>query len=171
MWVKKVNQFKLEFDYNESPASNNAISVFISVEFDQIKMKDILDIDEFFHSIETKGIIPLFTCDCGVFGCGGYYVEVISEDEGLIFKNSYKPFEKPESNAILENFEFHVSWEDVIFLGNQIIDVLEEIKGKWPEHIIFSGTLGVVNLSERSNVYKNILIGLKAKLKKRQHHP
>ncbi|MFE5318358.1 hypothetical protein ACFQ88_06590 [Paenibacillus sp. NPDC056579] len=35
--------------------------------------------EEFFKSLLNPGKYPLFTCTCGIFGCGGYYVQVIHD--------------------------------------------------------------------------------------------
>lgn len=159
-----MEPFKLEFEYEESPASNNGIGFFITVWFNDVNMKDILDVDEFFKVIDTAGISPLFTCSCGGFGCGGYYVEAIHEKTGIVFKNSYKPLETVAESSIIERFEFTVSWEEIYRMGKQILDLLEEIIAKWPGYLIFSGSYSELDLAERIDCYRETWHRLKAGL-------
>lgn len=159
-----MEPIKLEFEFEESPASDTAIALYISVCFHGVTMKHILDVEEFFNSLEQPGFNPLFTCSCGNFGCGGYYIEVIHKNTGLILKNSYNPLEAPGQSSMIERFEFMFSWQDVIFMGKQIQGILLEISQKWPGYSIYSGTYCCLNLAERLPVYEEVLARLEMKL-------
>lgn len=69
-----------------------------------------------------------------------YFVEVIHEKAGVIFKNSYKPLDSLDENNILARFEFVASWGDILRMGERIVDIIEEIKAKWSGYLIFSGS-------------------------------
>ncbi|MFC3801923.1 hypothetical protein [Cohnella sp. GCM10012308] len=53
-------------------------SVYLLV--NEVKINEDADevfvISEFFNSLATDGKFPMFTCSCGVFGCGGFYIDV-----------------------------------------------------------------------------------------------
>lgn len=57
---------------------------------------EVLVVEEFFNTLLRPGIYPLFTCSCGIFGCGGYYVEVIHEGQNITWRTEQIPFEDPE---------------------------------------------------------------------------
>ncbi|WP_411347613.1 hypothetical protein [Paenibacillus sp. WLX2291] len=57
---------------------------------------EILVVEEFFNTLLRPGIYPLFTCSCGIFGCGGYYVEVIHEGQNITWRTEQIPFEDPQ---------------------------------------------------------------------------
>lgn len=45
-------------------------------------------VEQFFDSLLYPGEYPMFTCTCGIFGCGGYYVNVIRRDIVVYGENS-----------------------------------------------------------------------------------
>jgi hypothetical protein len=72
----------------------------------------------------------------------------------MVLKNQYQPLEF-DKNKPKEVFEFKLSWEDVLFIANQLIDVINEIKSKKPGFEIYSGTIGV-DISEKTAQYEQI---------------
>ena len=60
-----------ETDYGEP-----ALGLYASAVVNGQELPEVLDIDVFFEALTGSGPLPLFTCTCGVFGCGGYYVGV-----------------------------------------------------------------------------------------------
>ncbi|MBP2654661.1 MAG: hypothetical protein H6Q73_2230 [Firmicutes bacterium] len=134
-------QMTVNITHEESPAGG--ISVFVDVYFGERKMQDILDVAVFFQAIVKSGRYPLFTCGCGCFGCGGYYVDVECTDKDWILRNKYHPLEK----SLLENFEYHVSWEQVHNVAAQIKGYIMQLIQKNPGTMLMSGTIGEVDLS------------------------
>jgi hypothetical protein len=51
------------------------------------ELPDVHDIDVFFEALTNSGPLPLFTCTCGVFGCGGYYIGVAHGADAWIWRN------------------------------------------------------------------------------------
>lgn len=135
-------EWKLSFNYEESPADSKLISLFTEVEFEDVKMKGILDCDVLFLAIQESGLLPLFTCSCGTFFCGGYYVEVLHINDGLILRNTYKPVQNPTDSDILEVFEYELSWEDLYIIASEVYYKLIEIKDNYPGCEICFGTFG-----------------------------
>jgi len=50
-----MKSFELGFEYEESPAANQGVSLFVKVRFESRTMNDILDIDKFFYAIAYFG--------------------------------------------------------------------------------------------------------------------
>ena len=46
-------------------------ALFVQVRINREDMPGFLNIEPFFAIKEAHGLVPLFTCGCGVFGCGG----------------------------------------------------------------------------------------------------
>ena len=136
--------WKVSFSSEESPASNNLVSLFTKVEFEKELMPDIVDIDVLFSMAKgDEGYIPLFTCVCGSFGCGGYYIKVKHIDEGLILQNSYHPVNNPSEDKLITPFEHEISWEDLYFILSEVIEYCLHLKKKYPNCGICSGTYGL----------------------------
>ncbi|MDR6777014.1 MULTISPECIES: hypothetical protein [Paenibacillus] len=79
--------------------------------------------DEFLKSLICPGKYPMFTCTCGIFGCGGYYVEVSHEDDRLFWLTEQSPFKE---QFVKTSNKFAFSWD-------QIIDFLEELIHKFDD--------------------------------------
>jgi hypothetical protein len=153
--------FALKYEYEESIANNQAIGLYITVWFHDTQMKYILDVDEFFKAMETPGISPLFTCSCGGFGCGGYFVKVIHDQTGVIFKNSYKPEGTLDDSNLIDRFEFAVPWGDIKRMSEKILEIIAEIISKWPGYLIFSGSYSDLDLTGWITDYQRIMGKLK----------
>lgn len=86
---------------------------------------DKLDEEVFFKSLLTPGRYPMFTCTCGIFGCGGYYVEVIHEDKFVIWLTEQTPFED-RSVKSLNTFIF--SWDHIINFSEEFVQKFQYLK-------------------------------------------
>lgn len=47
--------------------------------------EEVFVITEFFNSLTDEGKFPMFTCSCGIFGCGGFYIDVRHKTESVIW--------------------------------------------------------------------------------------
>lgn len=61
-----MDQLEVSIAHEDSPASNDGVSVFVEVKMNGVLLPDILGIAEFFEVIKGNGIFPLFTCSCGL---------------------------------------------------------------------------------------------------------
>jgi hypothetical protein len=148
--------WKVHFDHEESPGDSKLMSIFIEVEFDDVQMKDILDIDGLFTSIVEDGFQPLFTCACGSFSCGGYYVKIVRELDGIRMINSYKPKDIPSESDLMDTFDFKMSWEDLYILSSSVYENILEVKENNPEYDFCSGSYGI-RLKDNLDKYESIL--------------
>ncbi|WP_052714227.1 hypothetical protein [Paenibacillus dauci] len=119
--VKKVYK-------NISKVKGRMVSVidwklFLYINGNKLAEDEILVIDEFFDSLLRPGKYPLFTCTCGIFGCGGYYVEVIHDTHSITWITEQSPF---EDQLISTSKEF-------VFSRNHIVEVAEELRQKLNE--------------------------------------
>jgi len=152
--------WKFHFEHSESPGDSRLMSIFIKVKFEDKQMKDILNIEGLFTSIVEDGFQPLFTCDCGNFGCGGYYVKFIHEEYGIRLINSYKPESIPSEENLMDTFEFEISWEDLYIMSSSVFDYICDIKEKNPEYDLCTGSYGP-RLVTRLEEYELILESLR----------
>jgi len=107
------------------------------------KMEDILDIEVFFQAIESSGRYPLFTCDCGCFGCGGYYVDIECTEDAWIMRNKYHPHDEEE---LVEEFEYHFRWAHVYMVATQIKDYIIQVGETYPGTLLASGESGAFDM-------------------------
>lgn len=84
----------------------------------KLSHNEVLVVEEFFNTILRSGVYPLFTCSCGVFGCGGYYVEVIHDEQSITWLTEQIPFEDPEL----------IPCSTFIFQRDQVMKVAEELQ-------------------------------------------
>jgi hypothetical protein len=154
--------WKLNFKHEESVASSELVSLFIEAEFEKSKMQEILNIDGVFSAIGKQGLIPLFTCSCGSFSCGGYYVKVSHLDEGISLRGRYKPVDNPAETDIIESFEYELSWEDLYIIASEVYDKLIKLKELYPGYDVCSGTFGEGVLN-KINSYGLLLKELRSK--------
>lgn len=104
-------------------------AMFVSVYINGHEMRKILDLETFFALKELHGQVPLFTCGCGVFGCGGYYVDVSPTQEALIIHNSYHRF----THNLQEEFEYHLNWQQIRGIAEEILTYLQKIQERNPQ--------------------------------------
>lgn len=91
----------------------------------KLEEDEVFVVEEFFKSILSPGIYPLFTCSCGVFGCGGYYVEVIHEAERIIWLTEQSPF---SDQTIESSNKFIFSWAQIIEFSRELLQEFEHLK-------------------------------------------
>jgi len=87
---------------------------------DEVFVKDV-----FFESLRNPGKYPMFTCTCGIFGCGGYYVDVVHKDKTIIWTTHQSPF---EDSAIKSTNRFVFLWSNIIDFSEELIRGLEQLK-------------------------------------------
>ncbi|MFE4709804.1 MULTISPECIES: hypothetical protein [unclassified Paenibacillus] len=99
------------------------IALYINGE--KLDQDEVFVVNEFFQSLLCPGKYPMFTCTCGIFGCGGYYVEVIHEVEHVSWLTEHSPF-LDRSIKTINKFVF--SWGQLINFSEELIQKLEELK-------------------------------------------
>ena len=113
-------------------------SMFVLVHINGNALPKILDTETFFAIKQSNGLIPLFTCGCGVFGCGGYYVDVSCTDSALILHNSYHRFDR----SLQSEFECHLDWQQVRGIAQEILTYLEKMQERDPQALVTTGHWG-----------------------------
>lgn len=104
---------------------------------------DILDVSAFFRSLREPGRTALFTCTCGVFGCGGCWTDVVHTEEAWIVRNAYDPkSDDPDCAELLEEFELSAAWDDVWATAAKIDRELAHVRTRYPDQPIVNGTVG-----------------------------
>lgn len=68
----------------------------------------------------------MFTCTCGIFGCGGYYIDVIHNNKTMIWTTEHSLF---TDRTIKSSNRFIFSWSNVIEFTEELIQRLEDLKG------------------------------------------
>ena len=132
---------------HENPVDSSAI--FVRVNINGEDLPKILNVEEFFALKEHSRLVPLFTCGCGDFGCGGYYVDVSRTDTNLILRNSYHRFNR----TLQSTFEYHLDWQQVKNIAGEIIAYLQKIQELNPQAYVTNGYVGG-NLLERLPDYR-----------------
>ena len=140
--------WSLKIDKVESPAGNNLYSIFAYLCIEGDNTDKILNIHQFYNLIENDGVLPLFTCSCGDFECGGQFVEIEKYDEGFQLR---KLFDR--NNNFIKTLDFKLTWDDMIIIGNEIIETISEIEHKNSDIKICNGTMGD-DLKESMNVFR-----------------
>lgn len=95
------------------------IGVFINEV--QLYKDEVFVPDIFFDILENEGKFPMFTCTCGIFECGGYYVEVYHHKEEVTWITE-KEYIEDDSKS-----KFLFSWENIISVADILIQRLDEI--------------------------------------------
>lgn len=68
---------------------------------DEVFLRDV-----YFNSLLDPGRYPMFTCTCGIFGCGGYNVDVVHNKDTLNWKTEQSPFmDKTMYKSIVEELK------------------------------------------------------------------
>jgi hypothetical protein len=119
-------------------------ALFIQVRINDHDLPRILNVEAFFVIKESNGLVPLFTCGCGIFGCGGYYVNVSCTDTALILQNSYHRFNRSLQSA----FEYHLDWQQVSTIAQEILIYLQKLQERNPHAYVTTG-YGGENLLNR----------------------
>ena len=114
----------------------------------------ILNVDAFFAIEQKNELFPLFTCGCGDFDCGGYYVNVSCTDTALILRNGYHRF-----NQFLESeFEYQLDWPQVRYIAEEILTYLQKIHKRNPEAYITSGYGGENLIDSMPDFHQSLLL-------------
>jgi len=79
---------------------------------------------EFFRSLLKPGKYPMFTCTCGIFGCGGYYVDVLHEETGVTWITEDSPF---EDKTIPHSHRFSFSRDDINRFAEDLLHGYEQL--------------------------------------------
>jgi hypothetical protein len=113
-------------------------ATFIHVYINGNALPGILNIEAFFAIKQAEELVPLFTCGCGIFECGGYYVDVSPTDTALILHNGYHRFNR----SVQSPFEYFLDWQQVRDIAQEIITYLEKIHERNPRAHITTGYAG-----------------------------
>lgn len=113
-------------------------AMFVSVYINGHDMPKILDVETFFAIKQHNGLAPLFTCGCGDFGCGGYYVDVSCTDTALVLHNSYHRF----NHTLQSEFEYHLDWQEVRGVAEEILVYLQKLYQRNPQAYVTTGHCG-----------------------------
>lgn len=133
-----------EYEYN------GPISVKVSL--NESILPGILNIEEFFFIKQQNGLVPLFTCICGDFGCGGRYINVTSTSTGLVLRNLYYP-----NRTLAEDFKYFLDWQQARNIAQEILASLENVRQHNPQAHVTVG-YGGNNLLERLPDYRKSLL-------------
>lgn len=131
-----LNFLEITLRHEASPA--RGISLYVEIYIDGKAWADILDIDEFFHAIEQSGRYPLFTCQCGCFGCSGYYVDVECAENEWILRNKFDPL----SEEMVEESEYRISWRNIYTVATKLRDFIRKYCIEQGTERISSGASG-----------------------------
>ncbi|RJX37660.1 hypothetical protein D3P09_22060 [Paenibacillus pinisoli] len=66
----------------------------------------------------------MFTCTCGIFGCGGYYVDVVHRAQYIIWSIEQNPF---EGGITSEHHAFSFLRSDILSADDAFIQDLEKL--------------------------------------------
>lgn len=110
-------------------------AMFIGVQINDNDLPGILNVDKFFAIKQQNELVPLFTCGCGDFDCGGYYVNVSCTDIALILRNSYHRF----NQSLESEFEYHLDRQQTRDIAEEIVSHLEKIHEENPRAYVTSG--------------------------------
>ncbi|HEX9135131.1 MAG TPA: hypothetical protein VF844_22825 [Ktedonobacteraceae bacterium] len=113
-------------------------AIFIRVKINDNDLPGILNVEAFFAIKQKNELVPLFTCGCGDFDCGGYYVNVSCTDTALILRNSYHRFNQSRQSE----FEYNLDWQQVRNIAEKILTYLEKIHERNPKAYVTSGYVG-----------------------------
>ncbi|WP_334076638.1 hypothetical protein [Paenibacillus sanfengchensis] len=105
------------------PVLNYRIDLYVNGhKFDE---DEVFVVDVFFQSLLAPGKYPMFTCTCGIFGCGGYYVDVYHEDHSVIWITEQTPFmDKSVPGQRRFVFPFH----EMSAFAQALVYKLEEVR-------------------------------------------
>ena len=124
---------QLEITIKQEDSDGEAM--FVSVQINGKDMPGILNVGAFFSIKKNHERVPLFTCGCGVFDCGGYYVNVFCTDTVLILRNSYHRFHQ----TLESEFEYQLDWQQVRSIAEEILTYLEKLHERNPGAFITTG--------------------------------
>ena len=134
--------------------SEESEAIFIGVQINGNDLPGILNVEAFFAIEQQNELVPLFTCGCGIFDCGGYYVNVSCTDTAFILRNGYHRF-----NQTLESeFEYHLDWQQVRNVAEEILTYLQKIHERNPGAYITSGYGGENLIDRMPDFHQSLLL-------------
>lgn len=98
--------------------------IFLFINGNKLDEDEVFVEEEFFKSLLNPGKYPMFTCTCGIFGCGGYYVEVIHGGERVIWLTEQSPF---EDRSLKSSNKFVFSWYQIISFSEELLHKFENL--------------------------------------------
>jgi hypothetical protein len=110
-------------------------AIFIDLQINVNDMPGILNVEAFFAIKKDHELVPLFTCGCGDFDCGGYYVNVSCTDTALILRNCHHRY----IYSLPSEFEYQLEWQQVRSIAEEIITYLEKIQKRNPKAYVTTG--------------------------------
>ncbi|GGH60258.1 hypothetical protein GCM10008014_34620 [Paenibacillus silvae] len=99
--------------------------LLIYINENKLDEDEVFVVEEFFESLLSPGIYPLFTCTCGIFGCGGYYVEVVHDADRIIWLTEQSPF---NNQTIKSSNKFIFSRDQIFEFSRELIQKFEHLK-------------------------------------------
>lgn len=98
-----------------TPVINETIILYVN----EIRLNEDADevfvVTEFFNSLTHQGKFPMFTCSCGIFGCGGFYINVNYKNLCVIWGTEQATYKK-----------FLFSRENIRLVALELINKLSE---------------------------------------------
>ncbi|WP_238650853.1 hypothetical protein [Paenibacillus piscarius] len=77
-----------------TPVINETVILYVN----EVRLNEDADevfvVTEFFESLMQQGQLPMYTCSCGIFGCGGFYVHVSYKDQGVMWETEQSAYRK-----------------------------------------------------------------------------
>lgn len=92
---------------------------------------EVFVVDVFFQSLLAPGKYPMFTCTCGIFGCGGYYVDVYHKDHSMIWITEQTPF---MDKSVPGQQRFVFPNDEMSAFAQALVDKLEEVREMCRSH-------------------------------------
>ncbi|SRR5579885_1830635 len=105
-----------------------ALGLYASAVVNGQELAEVLDIDVFFEALTGNGPLPLFTCICGVFGCGDYYIGVAHGVDARIWRNRYAP----NPAHVIEVGELRFAWPEVRTVATDLLAMLHTLQREKP---------------------------------------
>jgi hypothetical protein len=162
----------------ESHFDKGGVLFLVTASVNGTTLPDVLDVDEFFKSLSIDLLptrrsgkrsrlpsaqrYPLFNCTCGVFGCGGYYVDVIIRTDGLIWENIYATLDKHQEPFARWRYVF--SWDNIREISGELIAAIHGAQAQSPSGEVRYGDTGV-EVTERLPFYLERYQGLPGGIK------
>ena len=134
--------------YNEP-----TLGLYASAVVNGQELPEVLDIDVFFEALAGTGVLPLFTCTCGVFGCGGYYIGVVCTAEAWIWRNRYAPDDAPNPAHVIEVGELRFAWPEVRSVATDLLATLHTLQREKPGVRLMAASTGI-DLRDRLDHYE-----------------
>jgi hypothetical protein len=150
--LKEPVMDRIEITIEQESVDDGAI--FIMVQINGNDLPGILNVEAFFAIKQENELVPLFTCGCGDFGCGGYYVNVSCNETDVILRNGYHRFNQSLESA----FEYQLDWPQVRDIAEEILTYLEKIHERNPKAYITSGYGGENLVNRLPNFRKSFLL-------------